>query len=419
MTPGQIGLLLTLYLAAAYGQCFRENDYAPSKHQLFMGMEDFFDASTQFSIRLLHALNTTENTFISPFSVWSSLILIYLGSKGATEKELEGVLSLQGFEKNVVAYSYQSLKLWFTSKIRTPSSALSSFTMVNHLFLQKDIKMRSCLLPFMEDDLAYVDFYQNPELARRAINYFIQRQTKNKIKEILPPSSIKHYTDFVVTSTMHFKGVWLQPFLPQSTQRGPFFTTNLDYKFVDMMVTRDTFLYADSEELQCSAIEMPYAGRSLTMVLMLPKNKAHGVQILSSSLTMSRLGNLTEDMFPREMVVVVPKFQFEDSFQLSSTLIKMGLRSLSSGALELSGFSKDRVLRVNSIYHKAKVSVDEQGTEAAAATATAFARSSRPTRIIEFIVDRPFVFYIRENHSGSILFVGIVRNPKYLQSRDH
>lgn len=344
------------------------------------------------------------------------MVLVFLGSGGTTERELEGLLGLQGMEKNLVAHSYQSLKLWFTSKIKT--SAHTSFNMVNNLFLQKDVEIRNCLLQFLDDNLAYVDFNQNPELARIAINYWVRHETKNKIEEILPPFSVQSFTQFVVTSTMHFKGTWLQQFLPHATKPRPFFITNLDYILVDTMVTRDTFLYAVSDELQCTALELPYVGRSLSMVVMLPKNKAHGVQILISSLTAGRLDALTEDMFPREVVVMMPKFRMEDSFELSHTLLKMGLRDLSTGALNLTGFARDRMLNINAVYHKAFISVDEKGTEATAGTVTAISRSSRPTRILDFVVDRPFVFFIRENHSGSILFMGIVRNPKYPTS-DH
>lgn len=371
-------------------------------------MNDFFSASNRFSIRLFQSLNTTKDTFFSPFSIWSSLIIVYLGSKGTTEKELEAVTGIQGIDKNLVAHRYNSLKTWFTSRIKA-----STFSLVNNLFFQKDIKVRPCLTPFLRDDLTYVDFKRNPELARIAVNFLIQKQTKDKIKEILPPNSINAFTELIVTSTMYFKGVWLQPFLPQSTKPGLFFTSHFEYLLVDMMITRDTFPFTISDELQCTAIELPYVGRSLTMVVMLPNNKAHGVQILISSLTLSRLNNLTEEMFPREIVLALPKFQLEDSLQLSSTLQKMGLRDIGTGHMNLTGFNKDQMLQFNGIYHKARVSVDEQGTEATAATATAFNRRSRPTRILDFIVDRPFVFFIRENHSQAILFIGVVRNPKY------
>lgn len=337
--------------------------------------------------------------------------MVYLGSKGTTEKELEAVTGLQGMDKNTVAHSYNSLKTWFSSRIKA-----SSFSLVNNLFFQKDIKVRLCLTPFIHDDLAYIDFQRNPELARVAINFLIQKQTKDKIKEILPPNSINGFTEFLVTSTMYFRGVWMQPFLPQSTKPGLFFTSHFEYLLVDMMITRDSFPFTTSDELQCTAIELPYVGRSLTMVVMLPKNKAHGVQILISSLTLSRLNNLTEDMFPREIVLALPKFQLEDSLQLSSTLQKMGLRDIGTGHMNLTGFNKDQMLEFNGVYHKARVSVDEQGTEATAATASAFARRSRPTRTLDFIVDRPFVFFIRENYSQTILFIGVVRNPKYSSS---
>ncbi|XP_054723941.1 leukocyte elastase inhibitor-like, partial [Uloborus diversus] len=403
--------LSSVLVVSTFGQCFQDVDYVPTKQKLLSNMEHFFDASNRFAIKLLHAINNTKDTFLSPFSIWTSMILVYLGSKGTTEKELEGMLNLQGMDKSIVAYSYSSLKLWFSSKLWYSSSA--SFSMINNLFLQKDVKIRKCLLEFLEDDLAYVDFHKNPELARISINFLIQRYTKNKIKDILPPHSLHTFTEFLVTSAMHFKGAWIQPFFPQATQPRAFFTSQVEYKLVDMMVTRNTFLYAVSDELQCTAIELPYVGRSLTMVIMLPKNKAHGVQILISSLTPVRMNDLMEDMFPREVVVVMPKFQLEDRQQLSSAFLKLGFRDLAINSLDLTGFSTEIALNINEIYHKAFISVNEEGTEAAAGTITALSRNSRPTRTIDFIVDHPFVFFIRENLSGSILFMGIIRNPNH------
>ena len=407
----QVVLFLTCW-ACLSGQCFEDMDSTPGPQRLLAALDRLFRASNRFGIRMLQALNSSseENAFFSPFSVWSSMILLFLGARGTTEKELEAILGFQSMNKSVVAHSYQSLKHWFTSKVRT--SAHTSFTMVNNLFLQKDLRVRNCLLQFLDDHLAYVDFSQSPELARLAINYLVRRETKNRINEILPPFSVRSFTQFIVTSTLYFKGAWLQPFHALATQPRPFFLSHLDSVLVETMSTRDTFLYATSDELQCAALEVPYVGRSLTLVALLPRNKVHGVQILIRSLTEARLHQLMEDMFPRHVLLLMPKFEMEDSYQLSSTLLKMGLRDLSAGALNLTGFVPDRPLEMNALFHKSFIAVDEKGTEAASGSATALSRSSRPASIVEFVLDRPFLFFIRENHSRSILFMGVVRNPR-------
>ncbi|GIY83245.1 leukocyte elastase inhibitor C [Caerostris extrusa] len=134
---------------------------------------------------------------------------------------------------------------------------------------------------------------------------------------------------------MYFKGLWLQPFLPQSTRPGLFFTSHFEYQLVDMMVT-------------------------MTLSLML--------------------------------VLALPKFQLEDSFQLSTALLKLGFRDLVTGNVNLTGFTQERLLDIDAVYHKARIAVDEQGTETSAATATAFPRHAHSTKILDFIVDRPFVF---------------------------
>lgn len=413
-------LFLLLVLAGCFhgicAQCFNEVDPIPTEGMLIEGLENFFQASNHFGLHLFRSVNHTTDVFLSPFSLWSTLVLVYLGAKRTTERELQAVLGLKEMDKVVVAHSYHILQKWFETRMLSSSS---TFSVINQLFMHDDIMVRQCFLNFVGQEITFIDFHTDPELARRTINIWIRQQTNGNIRKILPPQSINHYTKLMVTSAMHFKGKWLQPFHPYATTSRPFYSSSGRYVMVDMMVVKDTYQYATSEELQCNAIELPYVGKSLTMVVMLPKNKIHGLQILINSLTPSRLSNLTEEMFPQEIIVKMPRFQMDHSLQMENILYKMGLRDLlNSMKVDLSGFTGYRDLEVSSVRHKAYIAINEQGTEASAGTVFAVTRSARPRRLVTFVVDRPFVFYIRENFSGSILFMGVVHHPEPLRFLD-
>ncbi|XP_054722315.1 leukocyte elastase inhibitor-like [Uloborus diversus] len=264
----------------------------------------------------------------------------------------------------------------------------------------------------IRSEIAFVDFKNNPEAAREAINAWIEKETDDKIKNLIPSNGISSLTNMIVANAVYFKESWFQSFDEMKTVRGRFTTAERKDIFVNMMETTGRFLYGRSDVLQCYALDLPYTGKTLSMTILLPKNHYRGVRDLAYNLTPNRLRNLLDNMYPREVEVYVPKFEVEDTFELSSVLNKMGLRSLfDPSRVDLSGFTGLREFTVDSVLHKAFVKVDEKGTEAAAATGVVSSRSAWPEEPTIFNADYPFVFFIRDRISNVILFIGTVQKP--------
>ncbi|XP_054722314.1 leukocyte elastase inhibitor-like [Uloborus diversus] len=407
-------LSLLCSLMTVNSQCISANDIAVNETNIGAATRNLLDGSAHFSFDLFRTLQTDNavdkhpsGMFFSPFSIWSSLIVTYMGAKGVTENEMRSVLGIHNLDKFTTWGAFKSIQSF--DQYRPESGSLSS---ANRVYFQENTRFKDCIEEMIRSEIAFVDFENNPEAAREAINAWVEKETNDKIKDLIPSNGISSLTKMIIANAIYFKESWLQPFNELKTARRRFTTAERKEIFVNMMQTRGRFLYGKSEELNCYALDLPYTGNTLSMTILLPKNRYRGVRDLAYNLTPNRLRNLLADMYPREVVAYVPKFKVEDTFELSSVLNKMGLRSLfDPRRVDLSGFTGLREFTVDSVLHKAFVNVDEKGTEAAAATAVITSRSARPLGPATFNADYPFVFFIRDSISNVILFIGTVQNP--------
>jgi serpin B len=217
-------------------------------------------------------------------------------------------------------------------------------------------------------------------------------------------------TRLVLTNAIYFKGNWARQFEKDKTKDALF--TLVDGEKVDAAMMNQTaeFGYLETESFQ--GIELPYVDDELSMIIMLPK-EFDGLDELEKTLTVENLSKWLSKLYTREVVVSVPKFKMTSQFGLASVLKSMGMTDAFSSKANFSGINGKRDLFISAVIHKAYVDVNEEGTEAAAATAITMKLTSvMPSRIPVFRADHPFLFLIRDNHSGSILFIGRVMNPK-------
>lgn len=409
-------LPLTLYITACASQCITANDIIVNETSIGTATHNLIEGSTRFSLELLRTLNANQKgnkesrgLFFSPHSIWSALVVTYMGSRGATEQEMRHVLGLGDADKITTWEAFRNIRNFNPYKTQAKESSYNS---ANRIYFQEGTTFKDCMQELLDNDIAFVDFQNKAEEAREIINTWIEKQTQQRIKDLVPANGVDALTNMVIANAVYFKEAWLQPFEPQKTARRRFTTSSRKEIFVTMMSTKGRFLYGKSEELQCYALEMPYAGNTLSMTILLPNNRYSGVDILSNNLTPERLRNLLADMYPREVMVSIPKFKIEDSYELSSVLNKMGLRTLfDPRRVDLSGFTGQRDFFVDSVHHKTFIDVNEEGTEAAAATAIISSRSARPIGPAAFIADFPFIYFIRDNLSNAILFLGTVQKP--------
>jgi len=258
-------------------------------------------------------------------------------------------------------------------------------------------------------EMLLVDFAQ-AEAAGRTINQWVQQQTNGRIQNLVPPGSLGILTRLVLTSAVCFKGDWVQPFDRRNTREEDFTISAQKKVKLPLMFRKATLGYAEEQTFQ--ALELPYAGRELSMVVLLPK-KADGLPELEKAVTAPKLAALLSTLRAREVAAYLPRFKMETSFALKPTLEALGMKRAFSRDADFSGISTLAELYVSAVLHKAYVVVNEEGTEAAAATGVVMkTRAIRPHPPVPvFRADHPFLFLIRDAKTGSILFLGRLTSP--------
>jgi len=351
--------------------------------------------------------NKEKNLFYSPASISIALAMTYAGARGNTEKQMANVLNF--------TLPQDRLHLACSILIKNLKSAKDyELNIANALWLQKNYKYLQEFLNTMEKyykgGFNEVDYITNPEDARIKINDWVSKETKEKIKDILQPGDITRLTRLVLTNAIYFKGKWQTEFDKKSTRDEDFYLINGQKTKVKMMYQKNTFNYYENDDLQL--LEMPYKGNKVSMVIILPKTgKFVTVENMIDEKKLQELINNTTEI---KVKAYIPRFKFTQSFDLSGVLSDMGMKDAFSPAADFSGINGQKNdLYISKVIHKAFVDVNEEGTEAAAATAVVMSTKAAP--IIEkpviFKADRPFIFLVRDKEAGSILFMGRVMDP--------
>lgn len=254
------------------------------------------------------------------------------------------------------------------------------------------------------------NFSGDPNGERIKINKWVEDVTRQKIKDLIGEGAITALTRVVLVNAIYFKGNWANQFKPENTSKGKFKLIKGQEKECDMMHLTKKFRFGFNEDLKFSVVELPYSGDSLGMVILLPQ-KADGLPELEKSLTPKVLSAAMEQTRSVEVNLQLPKFKMESSFTLNDALSSLGMQDLFiEGKADLSGVNGDTDLSVSKVLHKAFVEVNEEGTEAAAATAVVMRKRCAAIRE-DFIADHPFLFLIRDAKSGMVLFMGRLMAP--------
>ena len=379
-----------------------------------------------FALELYRQLHSSEgNLFFSPYSISTALAMTYAGARGQTQEQMAQTLCYP-----VSAQAVQ--KLGLTGEPLTPEQFAQTFGQIikdlnsrggkdkyelrvaNALWGQKNYELLRSFTQLVEDQyggkLQELNFVKAVERARRTINSWVEKQTNDKIKDLIGPSVLDASTRLVLTNAIYFKGDWASQFKKDRTQDEPF--TLLDGSTVQtpMMNQKAQFGYRETDAIQ--VLEMPYASEELTMVVLLPK-KVDGISELEKALTAENLAQWFDGVSNREVVVTMPKFKMTSKFSMADVLRTMGMTDAFTARADFSGMTGKRDLFISAVIHQAYVDVNEEGTEAAAATGVVMKLTSiRPDQTPVFRADHPFLFLIRDKTSGSILFLGRVLNPQ-------
>jgi serpin B len=368
--------------------------------------------NTAFGMNLYGELKSEEgNLFLSPFSISTALGMCAAGARGKTLEEMEKVLHLPADAHTGFGAVIKSLNEEADAKKR-------GFTLstANALWAQKGYPWKAEYKKLVATDYAAglfdLDFISAAEASRGTINAWVEKETKEKIKNLLPQGTVTSATRLVLTNAIYFKGDWMDPFKKEMTKDLPFTTS--DGKKVDapLMHRVGGYRYAENDSFQ--VLDMPYNGRRISMTVILPR-KTDGLAAVEKDLTAEKLAATLKTLrFEKEVHVHLPKFKVEKSFTLNKPLIAMGMKSAFSGA-DFSGMHMGgEQLDITAVIHKAFVDVNEEGTEAAAATGVVVGLTSAapPPPPKHFKADHPFLFLIRDNKTGSVLFLGRLESPK-------
>jgi serine protease inhibitor len=367
--------------------------------------------NNKFALNLYQNLKTNEgNLFLSPYSISTALAMTYAGAKDQTEKQMAETLCFP------TTPGCEQFHKEFGAIIRQLNAAGEKggyeLVVANALWGQKDYKFLPDFLTLVktnyEGNLEQVDFKTQAEAARKTINAWVESKTKDKIKELIKQGMLDSETRLVLTNAIYFKGKWASPFKPEHTQDSPFIPLDGQKVNVPTMSQTGEFGYMETDILQ--TLEMPYGNNDLSMVILLPK-KADGVGAIEKELTSENLAGWLAKIHKREVRVFIPRFKMTSEFELGKVLSAMVMPDAFSGKADFSGMTGNKDLFISAVVHKAYIDVNEEGTEAAAATGVTMKLTSIEAPPPVFRADHPFIFLIRDNHSGSILFIGRTKNP--------
>jgi serpin B len=367
-------------------------------------------SSNEFALALYGRLRSRQsgNLFFSPTSIWSALAMTSAGAEGETRQQMAEVLHFSLPGERVHAAFADLKRTW-----SDPQQRDYELLMANRLWGQEGYDFLADYLSTTREqygaELARVDFAGQAEQVRKQINTWVQQQTQDRITNLIAPGTLNRLTRLVLTNAIYFQGKWQHKFDEEATQDAPFHVTPGETATVPMMFQKERFRYAASDGLQI--VELPYVGQDLSMLVLLPE-QGDGLAQLEQRLTMERLEQWLSQLRSRELKVYLPRFTITDQFQLASTLVAMGMSAaFSPQQADFSGISANKELYISDAIHKAFVQVNEEGTEAAAATGVVVGVTSLPPPPVEFRADHPFLFLIRDNRTRSILMVGRLSEP--------
>jgi serpin B len=363
------------------------------------------EATAAFGCDLYGKLRSRPgNLFFSPLSVDVALAILRLGARGESRAEMDAVIRLPLPRAHSGAGA-------FLNGLRGAPGSGYELSVANSLWLQQGLPFKKEFLDqsrmyFEGASLHSVDFGRTEE-ARQTINRWVEQQTRDRIKDLFARGTLSKENRLVVANAVYFKSRWADPFPKGATKDEPFHVTDDKTVLAPLMRRHGRYRYHEGGGVQ--AVELPYAGDRMTMLVVLPSVAASA----EVELTAERLAAWSGKLRYEEGQVLLPRFKVADEFDLGETLQSMGMKRAFTRAADFGGIC-DEPLLISKVVHKAFVETNEEGTEAAAATGVLMppkAARPEPEQPFTFRADRPFVFVIRDARTGTPVFIGRVRNP--------
>ena len=427
-----LGFTILIVTIGLIGLCWNvlatNGDHNPSQEETTFDMTiadlgKLVTGNTAFAFDLYQSLSQESgNLFFSPYSVSLALAMTYAGARSTTEEQMVETLHFTTLGQDRLHPAFNALAIelagWgedSASKQETEEEKKDRFQLhiANALWGQDGYGFLPAFLDVLAENygagVQTADFIDAPERARMMINRWVSDETEERIEDLLPPGSITPLTRLVLTNAIYFNATWKYRFDERSTYDCLFTLLDGSRVTVSMMEQIKRFKYVEEKEYQ--AVELPYVGDELSMVVLLPT--ADRFEKFSQELNAEQVRDIMNSMKDTgDIHLYMPKFEYTSEFNLKATLADLGMPdAFVFGTADFSGMDASRELFIGDVFHKAFVSVDEAGTEATAATAVVvdwYCVSPPPIRVS---IDRPFIFLIRDIGTGTILFMGQVMDP--------
>jgi len=375
----------------------------------------FAKANNAFGIDIYKQLRETPgNLAVSPTSLSIALAMAWGGAKGETAAEMKKALHFEGSPAAVMADAGKMITL-----LESPGRPLK-LSIANRLFGEKTYSFEKAYLDSTEKAfgaaLEPVDFKTNAEKARTTINGWVEQKTEKRIVDLVPGGALDPMTRLVLVNAVYFLADWQKPFDKSATREVDFLVQSTDKKKVPTMHQQGSFNFVEKDGVKL--LELPYKGGEMSMLVALP-NANDGLAALETRLTPERLSDWTKSLSQQSLSVALPKFEVNPAkaTSLGGALEKLGMkqafdRKKADFTLMANPVDKTEQLVISRVFHKAFVRVDEKGTEAAAASAVVMStKGAAAPPTLEFKADHPFIYFIRDNKTGLVLFMGRVADP--------
>ena len=375
------------------------------------GIKEVITANNQFAIDMYQQINgqpdqADKNVFFSPYSLSTAMAMLYAAAEGETKAQIQKTFHYP----TPTTLNPNSAALYNQFNKPNPDYKLAT---VNDLWMQQGLTPTKSYIDtvqrYYSGQVTALDFEGSPDPARQTINKKIAEKTKQMIPELLPKGSIKSDTAVVLTNAIYFKGDWTLPFTAERTSAQPFYNAIGRASTVQMMQQQSYFSYYEDKHIQ--VVQLPYKGDDLSMLVVLPKfNHKLAMQQLTKSLSATKIKQWRSGLVRQEVDLQLPKFKLDARYQMKTLLADMGMPKAFNNGAEFNLYADGTPIRLDEVYHQAVVTVDEKGTEAAAAAGAVgmYVGMSYP---VEFKADHPFMFMIKDNKTDAILFLGQVNKP--------
>ena len=399
-----------------YGQELKsDKKHDTSPEVSFSDFETLVDGNNEFALELYRQLSDGDdgNLFFSPYSLSVALAMTYAGAEGATREQMAETLNFILEEEDLHA-AFNKLAIELAKRgegNKSEDEECFKLNVVNAIWGQIEYafldEYLDTLVVNYDAGLRLLDFVSDPEACRRTINEWVSEQTEGKIEDLIKKGIISEVTRLVLTNAIYFNAAWDKPFDEDKTSDGIFYLPDGTTVTVPMMHQTEDFGYTEGDGYQ--AVELKYDGNELSMLIILPEDG--NFEQFKATFDAQKLDGIVENIRTATVTLSMPKFEYSSQFSVKDALVTMGMKDAFSMVADLSGIDGSYDLFIEDVVHKAYISVDEAGTEAAAASAVIINLKGILEQA-EVNLDHPFIYLIRDIETNTILFVGRVMNPE-------